>query len=66
MVFIFGIKRLSSFKEKGTRKQGERKQYFGFLKNRDGFFFHMKRRYNELRCKNVDRSLSIIGIGKFQ
>jgi hypothetical protein len=38
MVFIFGIKRLSSFKEKGTRKEGEGKQYFGFLKNRDGFF----------------------------
>jgi hypothetical protein len=63
MVFIFGIKRLSSFKEKGTRKEGEGKQYFGFLKNRDGFF---ERRYNEFRCKNVDRSLSIIGIGKFQ
>ena len=25
-----------------------------------------ERRYNEFRCKNVDRSLSIIGIGKFQ
>ena len=25
-----------------------------------------ERRYNEFRCKNVDRSLSIIEIGKFQ
>jgi predicted MPP superfamily phosphohydrolase len=29
-------------------------------------FLEARRRYNKLRCKNVDRSLSIIGIGKFQ